>query len=145
MNTRTSTLLSVFSLAGLIGLGGCDEASKKAAGDQPVEDAKAETKAGAEAAAETPEAGAAAAQPGAEGSAVVQAGDQKVEVDADADGSLVKSGDESVKTDADGSVVNSGSDEVKTDAEGNTQVKSGDAEVSVGKDGKIELKGIPGM
>ncbi len=59
----------------------------------------------------------------------------------------VQRGDDLVEAKADGSstVKNGEGDEVKTDADGTQTIKSGDKEVKVGKDGKIEISGVPGL
>jgi hypothetical protein len=87
---------------------------------------------------------------GADGTAQIDAksadGTQAVMTAKDGDATIKTNEGGLVQSKSDGSsTVKQGEDEVTKDAEGNTVIKSGDKEVKVGKDGKIEIPGVPGL
>jgi hypothetical protein len=164
MNTKVTTLSLVVSICGALAIGACDSANKAAPGDKG---AKAEGGKDAAAAGVQAKDGAGAGAEVKDGSITAKSDGNEVEIKADPHGAVIEAkaadGTEAViKADAHGaevqgdggvvkadnegnSVVEKGDDKVETDAAGNTNIKSGNTDVKVGKDGKVEISGVPGL
>ena len=160
----------VLSMVAALALGGCDKGEKKDAKAE-TKDAKAETKDGKAAAAdvkvEGKDGGAVVGGPGGttitkDGNQVVMGADGSIDAkSADgnaavvgADGSIdAKSNDGNAATikigpggqEIDAKAADGTEAKVTNNADGSQTVKTGDTEVKVGKDGKVEISGVPGL
>lgn len=174
MNTKMSTLSVVLSMVGALTFGGCDKGKADAKAETKDGKVVVEGKDGAvkvegkDGAVKVE--GKDGSVVGVDGGTTIKANGNEVVVGADgsvnaksadgnaavvgADGTIdAKSNDGNtavVKTGPGGTVIDAKSNDgteatVTNNADGTQTVKSGDTEVKVGKGGKVEISGVPGL